>query len=392
MKLAAFLVLLFFYRPLKAQDTAEKSLVLGSRGSYFLQTDDFDNALNFVQMKYRDEVLFDTSTLKRNFEFRTFDPVSTSEHTFVDPVNVSLEILFDTTSFQIGFIRYRFSETFGLQILDVANPRDYSDYVLNDLSWAKRSVFGLNMKKTFDRLEALWMLTLWGNGDRLPYRNSPYDLTEGQFGYEGGVVDRPWFKDLEYGVRFKYLFENGLDLSFLGYHHFARPTVLSLSGNPFTGFTLEHRDRLVNSLGAAASYVVGDWVLRGDILYTMKDNFQTGAITFEERNHYQQLLGLDRLWDTWSLGAQFQNDFAYHRNFIGLKIESTYFEFWTPSTMFFLGDRHRDQWLQVKNSFEYESWNMNVIADFLNGEKTAKGLFGLYRTDDRVLFEVTKTY
>ncbi len=391
MKVSVF-CLLFFATTLFAQDDAEKSFILGTRGSYFINDNYYDNALNFVQMKYRDEVLLETSILKRNFEFRVFDPVSTNEDFFVDPVNVSAELLFDKTSFQAGFIRYRFSETFGLQILDVANPRDYSDYVLNDLSWAKRSVFGINMKNTFDRLETLWMLTLWDNGDRLPYKGTPYDLTEGKFGYEGGVVERPWFKDYEYGARFKYLFENGLDMSVLGYHHFARPTVLSLSGNPFTGFNIKQRDRMVNSLGMAASYVLGDWVLRGDVLYTMKDNFQTGPITFEEKNHYQQLMGLDRLWETWSLGAQIQNDFAYHRNFIGMKLESSYFEFWKPSTMFFVGDSHGDQWLQLKNAFEYESWNVNVTADFLSGERKAKGLFGLYRTDDRIMFEVMKTY
>lgn len=375
-----------------AQESVEKSFVFGTRGSYFTDSDIYQNALNFFHMKYRDERHFETSTLKTSFEFRVFDPITTNEDAFIDPVNVSLELMFNKTSFQAGFLRYRFSETFGLQILDVANPRDYSDFVLNDLSWAKRSVFGLNMQNRWDRLEALWMLTLWPNGDRLPYKGTPFDLTQGNFGYEGGVVNRPWFKDYEYGVRFKYLFENGLDLSVLGYHHFARPSLISISQTGPMSFNSKISSRMVNSLGMAGSFVMEDWVLRADILMTFDDNFVTGPISFEKKNHYQQLLGIDRLWENWTFGAQFQQDFAYKRNFIGGKIENGQFEFWKPSIMVFVSDKNSDQWIQIKNAFEHESWNMNVVFDTINGEENSDSLFGFYRKNDRVLFEIAKTY
>src|SRR5690606_33605033 len=103
-------------------------------GSYFLLDDALENNLTFLQASYKSEEIEEKYTLKKNLELRVFDPADTDEAVFIDPTDVSLELLLNRTSFQMGFLRYRFSETFGLQILDVANPRDYSDYILNDLS------------------------------------------------------------------------------------------------------------------------------------------------------------------------------------------------------------------------------------------------------------------
>lgn len=375
-----------------AQEIPPTSFIFGSRSSYFSEIGRSANTLNFVQTSFRDETPLEESSVKTNVEMRAFDPADTDERGFVDPLNISIELLMNSVSLQAGFLRYRFSETFGLQILDVANPRDYSDYVLNDLSWAKRSVFGMNMQNRIGKFEVLWMVTLWPNGDRLPYKKSPFDLTEGRFGYEGGVVNRPWFKDLEYGVRFKYLFDNGLDLSFLAYHHFVRPTTLSLVQASPMIYEIEASDRMVNSLGLAGSYVLGDWVIRGDFLFTADDSFQRDLTNFEIKDHFQQLLGIDRLWNDWSLGAQVQSDFTNERNFLGIKIENTSFEFWKPSAMVFKGDKNADQWIQLKNSFEISSWNINITYDVLEGSRTSEGLFGTYRKFDRILTEVMMTF
>ena len=388
-----FFVLAFLSLSLAAfaSEKPESSFTFGSRTSYFSGPGHYDNGLNFIHMTYRDQEFLGDSTFKRNFEFRAFDPNTTDEKVFVDPVNVSLELLLNSVSFQVGFLRYRFSETFGLQILDIANPRDYSDYVLNDLSWAKRSVFGVNMQTRWDKLETLWMLTLWSNGDRLPYQQTPFDLTDGNFGYEGGVVHRPWFRDYEYGLRMKYLFENGLDLSFLAYHHFVRPTYLTLRP-AFPTFRSELSQRMVNSLGMAGSYVLGDWVLRGDFLFTAQDTFQVNPFLLEYRDHYQHLLGIDRVWENWTFGVQVQNDFTFKRNFAGVKVENSTFEFWKPSAMAFVSDKNSDQWIQVKNAFELGNWNLSVVADFLNGTTASDGLFGPYRKNDRLLMEISATY
>lgn len=390
MKIALFLVLMSFTA---LAQQAEKEVSIGTRSSYFSQdTKKFGNTLNFVQMKYKDEVFFENATLKRNFEFRAFDPVSTNEKSFVDPVNVSLELMFDKTSFQIGFLRYRFSETFGVQIMDVANPRDYSEFILNDLAWAKRSVFGMNMQNKWDRLEALWMLTAWSNGDRLPYQGTPFDLSNNQLGYTGGVVTRPWFHDYEYGARFNYLFENGLDVSVLGYHHYTRPPMLALGGNILTGYQLKPKDRMVTSTGISGSYAMDEWVFRGDFLMTFQDNILDESLNYIPKDHYQQIIGVDRTWNDLMVGVQIQNDLTYYRNFGGTKLEYGKFEFWKPSVQYFLSQKGHDEWFQIKNSFEYKLFKVNVTADFMDGEATTTSLFGPFRNKDRYLVEFIASY
>ena len=150
--------------------------------------------------------------------------------------------------------------------------------------------------------------------------------------------------------------------------------------------------RMVDSLGMAASFVMGDWVLRGDFLLTLLDNFQTAPLDFSTEDHYQQLLGIDRIWENWSLGAQIQNDFSYNRNFFGLKIENSFFDIWKPGAMAFVSDKNADKWIQFKNAFQYENWNLNVVVDLLDGDISSQGLFGLYRDNDRVLVEISMTH
>lgn len=371
---------------------ARPTFTVGSRGSFQENSGKYQNALNYYQVDYHKEDFLDSFSYKTHFEFRVFDPISTDEKPIIDPINVSVELLYDKVAFQMGFLRYRFSETFGLQILDIANPRDYSEYFLNDLSWAKRSIFGLNMLNKIGRLEVLWMMTLWGNGDRLPYKGSPYDLTKGELGYEGGVVEKPWFKDYEYGARFKYLFESGLDFSILAYRHFSRPTLVSIHEvSPFIYSTNTSRI-MVNSLGMAGSYVHEDWVIRGDALVTFGDTFITGPLNFEEKDHTQYLVGVDRVWNDWTFGLQYQQDFTYKRQFYGGKVEYNYFENWKPSAMIFLGNKNSDQWFQVKNTFEYSVLKLNLVYDSINGAMNSQSLFGFYKKNDRFLIDLSLSY
>ena len=368
---------------------AKPTFNVGVRGSYFENNGEFDNALTYAEFKNNNENYYDHFVFRTNLEFRIFDPFSSDEKAFIDPVNVSTEFLFDKNSFQIGFLRYRFSETFGLQILDVANPRDYSDYFLNDLSWAKRSVFGLNMMSKWDRLSALWMLTLWGNGDRLPYRHSPFDQTQGEFTYVGGVSERAWFADMEFGTQIKYLFNNGLNVSFLAYHHRNRPSLLSLEEtSPFV-FKAKETSFMVSSLGLSFSHVIQDWVLRGDSLVTFNNPIVGENFKIDREDHYQFLIGLDRTQDDFIVGAQFQRDFTLNRQFYGAKVEYDKFEWWKPSAMLFLSDKNQDQWIQLKSAFVMEDINLSLIWDSIHGTFNAQSFFGRFKKNDRLLMDLS---
>ena len=236
------------------------------------------------------------------------------------------------------------------------------------------------------------ILTLWPNGDRLPYHDSAFDPTGGQIGYQGGVVDRPWFKDMEYGTRFKYLTANGLDLSFLYYHHFSRPTFQDIKFNSPTDISTKDTHHIVDSLGTSASYVVSDWVLRADMLFTKNDLIQKNLLEYKKDNHTQLLAGIDRNFEEFLLGFQTQSDFTMDRHFFGLRGEWSKFSWWKPSVMLFKNYSNTDQWFQLKNSFEKDSLRLSLAYDSIQGGSGESALFGFYRKNDRILADISFTY
>lgn len=385
-------LLLFLPALAFAQDFSQKSFTLGARSSYFTNLEDWDNTFLYYVPEYADESFGEKIGQRRKFKLRVLDYTNSNEEVIIDPLDVSLEFFSDSNSFQVGFLRYRFSETFGLQLLDVANPRDYSEFVFNDLSWSKRSVFGVNDTFKWDNFQIQLILTLWPNGDRLPYQDTAFDATSSAVEYEGGVVDRPWFRDLEYGTRMKYLFENGLDLSLLYFHHFSRPTFQDTQIISASKVLTRPTEHMVDSFGTSASFVWNEWVLRGDALYTSEDLVMKNLSSYEKDDHFQTLVGIDRNFDTLVLGLQGQSDFTMKRHFIGIRAEYSDFSWWRPSFMVFQNSRSSDQWFQLKSLFELDDWKLSVSYDGIHGGKEDENFFGVYRKNDRYLVDLSYTY
>lgn len=388
------MMLLYFLLPFitLAQDFSQKSLTLGVRSSYFTNLEEWDNTFLYYIPEYSDESFGEKIGQRRKLKLRVFDYINSNEKVIVDPLDVSWEFFTDRNTFQVGFLRYRFSETFGLQLLDVANPRDYSEFVFNDLAWAKRSVFGLNDTIKWDKLQVQFILTLWPNGDRLPYQGTAFDTTPDFVDYQGGVVERPWFKDLEYGTRMKYLFENGLDVGLLYYHHFSRPTFFDFRPQASGRIATYPTDQLVDSFGGSFSYVWEEWVLRGDTLYTVNDLVMESLLSYEKQNHFQSLVGIDRSFEELVLGVQTQSDYTLDRHFFGARAEWNALSWWKPSAMIFQNYQSSDQWLQLKSQFSYQDYQLGVSYDAIHGSRSDDDLFGFYRTQDRFLVDVSTTY
>jgi hypothetical protein len=375
-----------------SQDFSQKNFTMGARSSFFVNSEKWDNTFLYYNPEYTDETFGDSVGVRRKFKLRVFDYVSSKEKIIIDPLDVSMEFFTNKNSFQIGFLRYHFSETFGLQLLDVANPRDYSEFVFNDLAWSKRSVFGVNNTYKWNDFQIQLIVTLWPNGDRLPYAGSAFDPTGGQSDYQGGVVNRPWLRDLEYGTRAKYLMQNGLDLSFLYYHHFSRPTFQDIKILSPSNVKSQSTAHLVDSLGTSGSYVFEEWVLRADALFTFNDLVQKNLLSYKKENHFQVLAGIDRNFEKFLLGVQSQSDFTTERHFFGVRSEYSDFAWWKPSMMIFKNYQRDDQWFQIKNMFEKDQWRLTISYDNIHGGKSQSDLFGFYRNQDRLLVDTSFTY
>src|SRR5690606_27576863 len=151
-----------------------------------------------------------------------------------------------------------------------------------------------------------------------------------------------WFKDIEYGARFSKIFDNSLSLSFLYYHHEHRPLTLT-SEISSTGLKLLPEHHMVDSLGSSFSYIIDDYVLRGDILFTNND-----LVFFKnekrEKDHLQSLVGIDRVFDYFNLGLQSFKDYHFKKHFVGAKFEWTKSTLFTPSIQLFQNTESYDRW------------------------------------------------
>lgn len=383
-----FWSLIFLSFPTFAQFEST-SFSLGFRTSYSLELKEEENSLMYYELEYAKEDLNETYTLKKNLSFRIFDFTDSKEKTLIDPYDISLEWLKGDFSFQIGFVRYRFSESFGIQLLDVANPRDYSEFIFNDLAWSKRSVFGLNTSyKLYDVLTQFF-LTLWPSGDRLAYKDSYYD-TSGVNSYEGGVYDKAWFKNIEYGMRFSKIFDNSLSLSFLYYHHEHRPLSLTPKFSS-SGMKLVPEEHMVDSFGSSFSYIINDYVLRGDLLFTHND-----LVYFKnerkEKDHLQSLVGIDRIFDYFNLGLQSFKDYHFEKHFFGAKFEWTQNVLFTPSVQFFQNTESYDRWIQLKAQMNLTHLTFSISYDDIDSSGSSKTLFGPYKNNDRYLIDIAFRY
>jgi hypothetical protein len=147
-----------------------------------------------------------------------------------------------------------------------------------------------------------------------PSTGSPFDAvkTLAPNAVEGSPRDfglNDFSNSVEGGGRIDYVFENGLDLSFLFYNHYNRNEVYAVSG--FLGQTpiLSPVVQRTQSYGLTASYAINDWVLRADSVLTLNQPIQANNFTsVGANNDWQTIVGADMSSEGWTLGVQFQSD------------------------------------------------------------------------------------
>lgn len=287
----------------------------------------------------------------------------------------------DSWNHRVGAQLISFSETFGVQILDVANPRDYTDFIINDISWSKLPVWAINSLYTSGKASLQLIYTPYAGKDILPPPNSFFDVgSDLGLNYTPDVGEREVFKDDEYGARAGYLFANGLDFNVLAYRHFNRTPAFILQN-------LELRPVYgqVTSFGSSFSYVSGDLVFRGDTLLT-KNDFYTKDLGFKRGDRLQFIYGFDYTFnEEWTIGYQIQyrdlptlhwNSFFVQHQFT----KSLLFEFFG-----FMGGNNGDFWYQPKVTYVWGDAFLTVLFDGISASEKRPGIFTPYQDKDRYL-------
>jgi hypothetical protein len=282
----------------------------------------------------------------------------------------------------VGAKTYAFSETFGVNIMDVLTPRNYESYILDDSFWSTQSVLAADLNLFFDRLTAHFILIPKAKKAEFPEYGAPYDLRS-QVGTRSLTLPKyRWVDDGEAAIRLGYLFDSGVDATLLLATHMGRQLSLVVNQD----LALEWQNERVTTIGSTFNYSVGDWVYRGDLLYTPSDLYPNGLLSVKKGKHLQSILGGD-----WSgsrgkfVGLQHHYDsidnnhwvsFLYRHLLLSDRLEL--------EAMLFSGITSDDLWIRPRVSWLGDNYSLRLQYDLLDGSE-ANSPMRYFRRGDRIV-------
>jgi hypothetical protein len=295
----------------------------------------------------------------------------------------------------------------GLKILDVVNPQSYREFILDDFDDSRIPLWMANVVLPIgddNSLQFIWVPDLTYH--EFAEEDTAYALTSPLFVPQlpEGVALSSFNKtkpssvigDSDVGLKFA-MFQNGWDLTFNYLYHYQDTPVL-YQNIDVSGIAINSVYERNNLMGATASNVFGDFILRTEIGYSThtfhvsKDLSQQGI---HESSDLSSVIGVDwqGLDDTmisiqWFQSHLFEYDDAVVRpqnnNIASLLYKRTFEnEAWTLNMLALHGFDQTDGSIQSSLSYMLES-NINVWvgSDIFYGKK--EGLFGQFNNQDRI--------
>lgn len=251
---------------------------------------------------------------------------------------------------QLGYQQVSWGETFGVQIADVVNPRDYSDPLITEVGWIKEPVAMANAQMFFSPVTLQFIAT------PLPRSGKSVTLP----GLQGLAETRPG--GIEWGGKANILFDFGLDLAAIYYNHWNRDVFLPAVEK-------------IQTAGITASQSAGSFVFRADSVFSTHSRWQT-------------ILGSDLTTeDQWTLGAQAHHDrsgtqWTHAVSFkIAKKIAEGLLE---PEIFLFQGLNRESTWVQTS-----VTWNLSDHLSALLRVDTLSGSDSPLSQLDRALLWMT---
>lgn len=286
---------------------------------------------------------------------------------------------------RLGAQKFSFSETFGVQITDVANPRDYSDFILNDSEDMKLTSWSWSSTWSGANSSIQTFFTPKPTRDILPKKGSYYvpNFVSG-VNYSDDLPHYKFLEDSEYGLRTGHLFENGIDLNMLFYRHFNRvPTFALIQNNAVTKYVQ------VTTIASTLSFALDDTVLRADIVHTF-DDIVVEDFNIDRKNNLRAIAGVDYSgFDRLTLGLQ--GHYQAWMNFYWVSVFGKY-EFtdnFFVDVTHFQGINNYDQWLNPKISYRWKDLIASLEADYLYGKLEEQSAISSYSEKNRYLTKIT---
>lgn len=302
----------------------------------------------------------------------------------------------------------------GLKLLDVVNPQDFREFILDDFSRSRIPLWTVNTEIPINDavLQLIWIPDQTYNA--LPERNSLYAFSSPLLvpNVPTGVnvnlqsVDKPnnFFSDADYGVRLTH-FVGGWDLTLNYLYHYHDNPVLfrSLTSGPQPTVAITPRYERSHLIGGTFSNAFGDFVLRGEIGYSTDRYFLTNEINdrngVNKSDEFAYVFGLDwsGLSDTFLSAQLFQSHLVHHQpGVVRDKVDTTLTllarrnlinETLVTEVLWIHNTNKGDGLVRPKISYEWQD-NINVWmgVDIFYGNQT--GLFGQFARNDRLVVGV----
>lgn len=315
---------------------------------------DYQHSYRLIDSQSQRQNLYLTAKTKAAFqswtlqaELRGSDDLKT-----IDPKILSLSFETGPLKVDAGYQQIAWGETFGFQVADLVNPRDFSDPLITETGWIRKSVALAQAQLIFDPWTFQFVFTPFPRPNT--YSQKALDLSQ--------KPDLP-----EFGFKVNRLFKFGLDASVLYLRHWNRNPVFLLN-RPV--------QKQVDSLGATGSFATGSFVFRADAVLHV-DQPEQGETLLEHTfaNRMQAIVGVDyALSDGGLLALQYHvDDFSSGiLNWVGLKIqENIWHRKFEPELFVFFGlNNCKDYWIQPKFTWNVGSaFSLALVGDFIYSEQ-----------------------
>jgi hypothetical protein len=310
-----------------------------------------------------------------------------------------------STFWRLGKQQVVWGEADGLKLLDVINPQNFREFILDDFDDSRIPLWMANVEYTVgdnSLIQILWIPDTTTH--ELAPAHSPFAFTSralvpqqtpGQkvFVEEASAPDS-LLKDSDVGIRFTQ-FTGGWDVSLnYLYHYVDTPVVRVEVSDQLLRVSQEYeRSQLI---GGTASTVVGDWTVRAEIAYETDRYHRTVSTApgVTKAGQWSTVLGLD--WQGWTdqfISVQwFQTTVVGSgEDLINNQSEDTATFLWeskfmnetvTLKWLHIFSLDHGDGVLQTKLTYNYRE-NIDIYAgvDVFYGDR--EGLFGQFKEADR---------
>ncbi len=335
-------------------------------------------------------------------------PLSTGSDGEVELREFYWDLNTESVFWRLGKQQVVWGEADGLKLLDVINPQNYREFILDDFDDSRIPLWMINAEISLDKggvLQVLWIPDT--STHELAPAQSPYAFSSPVLlpsAPEGVSVvlnehdaSGKLIRDSDFGMRYTN-FVGSWDISFnYLYHTVDSPVVKAHSDNDL--LMLDQSYERSHLFGGTASTAFGDWTLRSEIAYETDRYHRTESVVpgVKKSDQWSTVIGLD--WQGWTdqfLSMQwYQTSITGQTHQLVSKAREESLTFLWESKFF--NETLSAEWLQIhsidnddgvvqlKLKYNYEE-NLDIYlsGDVFYGDE--KQLFGQFDETDRVTF------